>query len=235
MPGGLQGRWPFWCFEPVCESGRTLLLEQRSVAFRRKAGEHEEECLVTFLRPRLAAEGALCRYYIPAVAVSSGGKRLSNRVRKGNRWLRRALCQSAWAASRKKNSFLAAFFYRRAAKQGLRKAIMVLAHRLLVIAFCVLRDGTEYNEKGDYFDLLNPERTRVRLVRRLQPSHRTPPENADAPVNACNAQSPVNTEFKIQKFSKDSEIAWAENAKSPDFLRALCVQIGFGCSTLLAG
>jgi len=39
----------------------------------------------------------------------SGGKRLSNRTRKGNRRLRRALCQSAWAATRKKNCFLAAF------------------------------------------------------------------------------------------------------------------------------
>jgi transposase len=99
----------------------------------------------------------------------SGGKRLSNRTRKGNRWLRRALCQSAWAASRKKNCYLAAFFYRKAGKHGIRKAIMALAHRLLIIAFCILRDGTEYDEKGgSYFDLLNPERTRARLVRRLQ-------------------------------------------------------------------
>ena len=59
----------------------------------------------------------------------SGGKRLSNRTRKGNRWLRRALCQSAWGASRQKNCYLAAFFYRYSAKQGVRKAIVSLAHR----------------------------------------------------------------------------------------------------------
>ena len=99
----------------------------------------------------------------------SGGKRLSNRTRKGNRWLRRALCQAAWAATRKKNSYLAAFFYRKAGKHGLRKAIVATAHRLLIIAFCILRDGTEYRELGDnYFDRLHPERTRNRLVRRLQ-------------------------------------------------------------------
>ncbi len=99
----------------------------------------------------------------------SGGKRLSNRTRKGNRWLRRALCQSAWAASRKRNCYLAAFFYRKAGKHGVRKAIVALAHRLLVIAFCILRDRTEYREVGgDYFDRLNPQRTRDRLVRRLQ-------------------------------------------------------------------
>ena len=41
----------------------------------------------------------------------STGKRLSNRTRKGNRWLRRAFCQAARAATRKKNCYLAAFFY----------------------------------------------------------------------------------------------------------------------------
>jgi hypothetical protein len=40
-----------WCFEPVCESGRTLFLAQRSVAFRREAEEHEKECLFSFSRP----------------------------------------------------------------------------------------------------------------------------------------------------------------------------------------
>lgn len=99
----------------------------------------------------------------------SGGKRLSNRTRKGNRWLRRALTQAAWAASRKKNCYLAAFFYRKAGKHGIRKAIVALAHRILVIAFYMLRDGTDYQEAGgDYFDRLNPDRTRARLVRRLQ-------------------------------------------------------------------
>src|SRR5580692_1558362 len=99
----------------------------------------------------------------------SGGKRLSNRTRKGNRWLRRSLCQAAWAATRKRNSYLAAFFYRKAGKHGLRKAIVATAHRLLIIAFCILRDGGEYRELGDnYFDRLHPERTRNRLVRRLQ-------------------------------------------------------------------
>jgi len=100
----------------------------------------------------------------------SGGKRLSNRTRKGNRRLRRALfCQSAWAATRKKNCYLRTFFFRKAGKHGIRKAIVATAHRLLVTAFCILRDKTEYRELGDnYFDRLHPERTRNRLLRRLE-------------------------------------------------------------------
>jgi transposase len=124
----------------------------------------------------------------------SGGKRLSNRTRKGNRWLRRALVQSAWGASRKKDCFLAALFYRHSAKQGVRKAAMTLAHRILVIAFCMLRDGTAYHEfGGDYFDKLNPVRTRNRLIRRLTklgvqvtlaPQPELPPIPAPASANA---------------------------------------------------
>ena len=115
----------------------------------------------------------------------SAGKRLSNRTRKGNRWLRRALCQAAWAATRKNNCYLAAFFYRKSGKHGVRKAIVALAHRILVIAFCMLRDGTEYKEVGgDYFDKINPERTRARLVRRLQRLGQKvvllPPDNVEA-------------------------------------------------------
>ena len=87
----------------------------------------------------------------------------------GNRWLRRALVQSAWGASRKKDCYLAAFFFRHAAKQGVRKAIVSLAHRILVVVFCLLRDGGHYQEfGGDFFDQLHPVRTRNRLIRRLQ-------------------------------------------------------------------
>lgn len=98
----------------------------------------------------------------------SAGKRKSTRTRKGNRWLRRALCQSAWAVAHKKNCYLTAQFYRRATRHGPRKAIIATAHQLLIIIFHVLRDGTCYRELGgDYFDHLNPERTTRRLSQRL--------------------------------------------------------------------
>lgn len=51
----------------------------------------------------------------------SGGKRRSSRTKKGNRWLRRALVQSAWAVSHKSNCFLTAQFYRRTARKLLAR------------------------------------------------------------------------------------------------------------------
>jgi transposase len=99
----------------------------------------------------------------------SAGKRKSNRTRHGNCWLRRALCQSAWAVSHKKNCYLTAHFYRRAARAGVKKAIIATAHQILIVAFHILRDGTTYQEHGgDYFDRLNPHRTQRRLTERLQ-------------------------------------------------------------------
>jgi transposase len=57
-------------------------------------------------------------------SYESAGKRKSTRTRHGNCWLRRALCQSAWAVAHKKDCYLTAHFYRRASRHGMRKAII---------------------------------------------------------------------------------------------------------------
>lgn len=102
-------------------------------------------------------------------ADESAGKRRNTRTRQGNRWLRRALCQAGWAATRKKNCQLAAWFRRKTSKLGARQAVVGVAHRLLVIAYHVLRDGSVYLDGGgDYYDRLNPARTAQRLQRRLE-------------------------------------------------------------------
>jgi transposase len=99
----------------------------------------------------------------------SAGKRLRSRVRRGNRWLRRALVQAAWAASHVKNSYLAAQYRRLAARRGKKRALVAVAHSLLVIIYHVLGRKVEYQDLGpDYFDRLEPERMRRHLVRRLQ-------------------------------------------------------------------
>ena len=98
----------------------------------------------------------------------SAGKQKSTKTRKGNRYLRRALLQAAWAATRKKDSYLRAFFYRLMYRKGWGKAIVALGHKLLVIAYEILKTRTPYYELGaDYYDQLNPEKTIQRLVRRL--------------------------------------------------------------------
>jgi transposase len=99
----------------------------------------------------------------------SGGKRRSGRTRKGDRYLKRVLCQTAWAISHSKDNYLAALFYRLAARIGIKKATLAVAHQVLRIVFHIIRDGTVYRELGaNYFDRLHPERTTKRLVQRLE-------------------------------------------------------------------
>lgn len=99
----------------------------------------------------------------------SGGKRLSGRARKGDRYLRRILVQSAWSVIHKKDCFLSAVFHRIAARRGRKKAAMAVAHRMLIIAWHIIHDGGVYQEAGgNYFDRLHPDRSARRLVRRLQ-------------------------------------------------------------------
>jgi transposase len=99
----------------------------------------------------------------------SAGKRRSSRARHGNCYLRRALCQSAWAVSHKKDCYLTAHFYRRASRSGVKKAILATAHQILIIAYHILREGTRYQERGgDFYDRLNPEKAQRRLTERLE-------------------------------------------------------------------
>jgi transposase len=99
----------------------------------------------------------------------SAGKRSRTRIAKGNRWLRRALTEAAWAASRSKKTYLAAQYHRLAGRRGKKRALVAVAHSLLVIFYHMLKNPVEYRDLGgDYFDHLNPERLRRYLVKRLQ-------------------------------------------------------------------
>ncbi|MCY3020176.1 MAG: IS110 family transposase [Planctomycetota bacterium] len=99
----------------------------------------------------------------------SAGKRRSGRIAHGNRWLRRALTQAAWAASHTKHTYLSAYFRRLAGRRGKKRALIALAHSLLVTIYYMLRDGQSYQDLGaDYLDRLHPERLAKGLVRRLQ-------------------------------------------------------------------
>jgi transposase len=100
----------------------------------------------------------------------SAGKRFSGRMRKGNRYLRRVLTQSAWSITHKKDCFLTSLFWRVAARGGRTKAAMAVAHRILAIGWHIIqKEGVVYRELGDnHADRLHPQRSARRLVRRLE-------------------------------------------------------------------
>lgn len=99
----------------------------------------------------------------------SGGKRLSGKTRKGNVYLRRVLCQAAWAATRKKGSYLGVLYRRIRARRGHEKAIMAVAHQILTVIYHMLRDNQPYHEPGvACYDEKRKPRITARLVQRLQ-------------------------------------------------------------------
>ena len=65
----------------------------------------------------------------------SAGKRKSGKTRKGNRWLRGALTQAAWAASHTKGTYLSGLFRRISARRGAKRAIVAVGHSILISAF----------------------------------------------------------------------------------------------------
>ncbi len=113
---------------------------------------------------RLASWGGLC----PG-NNESAGKRRGGRTTRGDRWLRVALVQAAWAASRARKTYLAARYRRLARRRGQKKALIAVAHTLLVMCYRVLKKGQPYQELWpEYLDRLGPERRTRQLVRRLE-------------------------------------------------------------------
>jgi transposase len=98
----------------------------------------------------------------------SAGNRLSGRTRHGNPALRHALVESARGAVCKRDAYLAAQYRRLVKRRGDKKAIVAVAHSILVIAYHLLRDGQPYRELGgDFFDRLQADRLTRYHTKRL--------------------------------------------------------------------
>jgi transposase len=99
----------------------------------------------------------------------SAGKRRSGKTRKGSPWLRALLVQAAHAGARKKDTYLGAQYRRLAARRGKSRAAVAVGHTILVIAYHLLRDGTDYHDLGPrYFDERDRRAVQRRLVHRLE-------------------------------------------------------------------
>jgi transposase len=99
----------------------------------------------------------------------SAGKRRSGKTRKGSKWLRATLTESALAAARTKNSYLAAQYHRLRGRRGHSKAVTAVGHSILTAAWHMLQTGELYRDLGgDYYTRQNPDRLTKRLIRQLQ-------------------------------------------------------------------
>jgi transposase len=96
----------------------------------------------------------------------SAGRQRSGRARAGNPWLRAVLLQAAQGAAHSKDTYLAAQYRRIAARRGRKRALVAVAHSLVVILYHMLTRHEPYQDLGaDYFERRNPEQLARRLVR----------------------------------------------------------------------
>ncbi len=99
----------------------------------------------------------------------SAGKKYSGRTRPGNKALKVALVQVAHAAASTRNTYLSSQYHRLAGRRGKKRAIMAVAHSILIIAYHMIQRKEPYHELGgDYFDKRRPEVTARRLLKRLE-------------------------------------------------------------------
>jgi transposase len=114
----------------------------------------------------------------------SAGKHFSGKTRKGSRWLRTTLSQAANAAARSKGTYPAAHYARIKGRRGHKRAIVAVAHSILVIAWHLLTRNQPYTDLGgDYFlERQHSQAYKNRLVRQLERmGHRVTLEPAEVP------------------------------------------------------
>src|SRR5262249_4089304 len=119
---------------------------------------------------RLPSAGLLLSWpgFCPRLDETAGSRR-SPRTRQTEPCVKPTLINAAWAATRKKDSYLRGQCLRIKSRRGAKKAILAVASSMLTAAYFMLRDGVEYHELGPrYFADRDKDRLTQRLLRRLR-------------------------------------------------------------------
>lgn len=100
----------------------------------------------------------------------SAGKSRHGTARHGDSWLQRHLTIAAMAASRTKDTYLAAQYRRLASRRGARRARKAVGHSILIGCWHILHDNVDWTDLGeDYFQRRSdPDRQGRRKLNELR-------------------------------------------------------------------
>ena len=99
----------------------------------------------------------------------SAKKKYSGKTRKGNKLLRSTLVVCAHSAIKNKKSYFSAQYQRICARRGKKRAIVAVAHSMLVAIYHILKDGTTFQDLGaGYFNQFNRERKINSYLKKLR-------------------------------------------------------------------
>lgn len=96
----------------------------------------------------------------------SAGKRKSGRVRKGNLYVRRLLCEFAHAASRTTSVFKSKF-QSLVVRRGYKRAIIAIGHKILRTIFFMLKRREHYRDSATDYEALSVQRNAPRWIKAL--------------------------------------------------------------------
>ena len=105
----------------------------------------------------------------------SAGKRMSGRINHGNKTLKATLVECAHASLRKKDCFFAAQYNRLSVRRGGKRALIAVAHSMLIAIYYVLRGEPYRDLGGDYYNQFNRERKIEGHLAKLKKLGWTPP------------------------------------------------------------
>jgi transposase len=97
----------------------------------------------------------------------SAGKRKSGRIRRGNAWVRRLLCEFAQAAARTRCA-LKAKFESLVIRKGHKKSVVALAHKMLRTIYAMLAGGVHYQDRSVDYEALSVARNAPRWIKMLR-------------------------------------------------------------------
>ena len=99
----------------------------------------------------------------------SAGKRRSGKTRKGNQTLKVILTQCARAATNRKDTFFYAQYQRIAMRRGKKRAILAVAHTMLIAIYYMIKEEKEYEELGaKFYNQFNTEKKANAYIKKLK-------------------------------------------------------------------
>jgi len=99
----------------------------------------------------------------------SAGKKKSSKIRKGNVYLKSTLVECAHSAIRHKDSYFYAKYCKLAARRGSKRAIVAVAHSMIIAIYHILKDKSRFMDLGsDYFNVINAEKIKNRNIKSLE-------------------------------------------------------------------
>lgn len=99
----------------------------------------------------------------------SAGKRRSGKTRKGNKILKSTLVECAQSAVRRKDTFFYAQYQRIAMRRGKKRAILAVAHSILIAIYYMIKEDKEYQDLGaDFYNKFNKEKKANAYMKKLK-------------------------------------------------------------------